>query len=226
MCSSKLDGGLGFRNLEAFNLVLLAKQLWRLLTGPGCLVSKVLKAKYFPRHHLFEAQVGVRPSFTWRSIIAARDLLRSSCRWRISLGHLVDVWKDPLIPRRLFASLLRILIVSRIYGLMISFWIPHKNGMWSSLTHCYPQRIVSVEFLAATKNYERSSGFSGLFFNGSSRLFKDLFVLAINSASQERSNGRGGSSCDERGNQITSASNIGNRFFGKEMSFRRLCDVT
>ncbi|KAL0377124.1 UNVERIFIED_CONTAM: hypothetical protein Scaly_0830000 [Sesamum calycinum] len=29
MCSSKLDGALGFRNLEAFNLALLGKQLWR-----------------------------------------------------------------------------------------------------------------------------------------------------------------------------------------------------
>ncbi|KAL0429071.1 UNVERIFIED_CONTAM: LINE-1 retrotransposable element O protein [Sesamum radiatum] len=100
MCTSKLKGGLGFRNLEAFNLALLAKQLWRLITRPQCLVSRVLKARYFPRHHLFEAQVGTRPSFTWRSIIAARDFLKSGCRWRIGSGHSVNVWKDPWIPRK------------------------------------------------------------------------------------------------------------------------------
>ncbi|KAK4381783.1 hypothetical protein Sango_2934000 [Sesamum angolense] len=77
MCSSKLDGGLGFRNLEAFNLAILAKQLQRLMTRPEWLVHKVLKAKYFPCNHIFKAQVGVRPSFMWRSIIAAHDLLRN-----------------------------------------------------------------------------------------------------------------------------------------------------
>ncbi|KAK4398115.1 putative ribonuclease H protein [Sesamum angolense] len=99
LCLSKLDGGLGFQNLEAFNLALLAKQLWRILSRPDCLVSKVLKAKYFPHNHIFEAHVGNRPSFTWRSIIAARELLKSGCRWRIGTGHSVDVWKDPWIPR-------------------------------------------------------------------------------------------------------------------------------
>ncbi|KAL0456254.1 UNVERIFIED_CONTAM: LINE-1 retrotransposable element O protein [Sesamum latifolium] len=54
MCTSKLKGGLEFRNLETFNLALLVKQLWHLITRPQCLVSKVLKARYFPRRHLLK----------------------------------------------------------------------------------------------------------------------------------------------------------------------------
>ncbi|KAL0454020.1 UNVERIFIED_CONTAM: hypothetical protein Slati_0741200 [Sesamum latifolium] len=39
LCSSKLDLGLDYRNLEAFNLALLAKQLWRILNRPDCLLK-------------------------------------------------------------------------------------------------------------------------------------------------------------------------------------------
>ncbi|KAL0424121.1 UNVERIFIED_CONTAM: putative mitochondrial protein [Sesamum radiatum] len=76
-----------------------AKQLWRLLSRPESLVSKVLKAKYYPRTHLFEAQIGTRPSYTWRSLFAALNLLKAGCRWRIRTGHSVNIWTDPWVPR-------------------------------------------------------------------------------------------------------------------------------
>ncbi|KAL0381479.1 UNVERIFIED_CONTAM: putative mitochondrial protein [Sesamum angustifolium] len=75
------------------------KAAWRLLSRPDSLVSKVLKAKYFPRSHLFEARLGAHPSYTWRSIWAAMDLFQAGCRWRISTRHAVRIWQDPWIPR-------------------------------------------------------------------------------------------------------------------------------
>lgn len=40
-------GGMGFKHLHAFNLSMLGKKGWRLVTNQDTMVSKVLKAKYF-----------------------------------------------------------------------------------------------------------------------------------------------------------------------------------
>lgn len=65
-----------FRDLEAFNFTFLAKQGWRLLQEPTSLVVKELKAKYSPNTTFLEAKGRTGISFTWRSILEVKELLK------------------------------------------------------------------------------------------------------------------------------------------------------
>ena len=76
LCKSKLKGGMGFRNLQAFNLAMLAKQGWRLLENPNSLVARMYRAKYYPYGDVLKASLGSSPSFTWRSIMQGLKVMR------------------------------------------------------------------------------------------------------------------------------------------------------
>ena len=81
MCALKDKGGLGFRDLKAFNLALLAKQGWRLQMNSHSLVHRVLKAHYFPETDFLHAELSTKPSFTWRSILAAQPVVNLGYHW-------------------------------------------------------------------------------------------------------------------------------------------------
>ena len=98
MCNPKAVGGLGFRDLKAFNLALLAKQGWRLLLNTNSLLHQVFKAKYFAEGSFLDAQLGSKPSFAWRSIWAAKGVLIDGLRWSIGDGESVHIWNDKWLP--------------------------------------------------------------------------------------------------------------------------------
>jgi len=91
----KSHGGLGFRDMEAFNLSMLGKQSWKLLTDSTSLLTRVLKAKYFTRKDFLDASLCDNPSFTWRSLWSTQHLLTLGYRWKIGDGTKINVWNMP-----------------------------------------------------------------------------------------------------------------------------------
>ncbi|XP_031121085.1 uncharacterized protein LOC116024331 [Ipomoea triloba] len=98
LCVPKKYGGLGFKDLRAFNLAMLGKQAWRFLTNPQSLVARIYKARYYPKTTFVDATIGGCPSFCWRSIMAAHELICSGVRRRIGNGNTTLIWGHPWLP--------------------------------------------------------------------------------------------------------------------------------
>ena len=99
MTRPKYSGGLGFRDIELFNLALLSRQAWRILTDPDSLSARVLRAKYHPGVDILNAEIGSAPSQIWRAIIEGRDVLKQGIIKRIGDGLTTHIWDQNWIPR-------------------------------------------------------------------------------------------------------------------------------
>jgi hypothetical protein len=101
LCTRKENGGLGFRDLHLFNLAMLARQGWRLISNLESLCAQVLRAKYFPDGNLLEVKEKPGISYSWRSIIRGVHALKEGLIWRVGDGTQIDIWSDPWIPDRI-----------------------------------------------------------------------------------------------------------------------------
>src|SRR4051812_42354816 len=77
MCIPTNKGGMGFRDIQCFNLALLAKQAWRPIENPDSLCAKILKAKYYPNDDLLNVNLKKKCSYTWQSITAGVETPKS-----------------------------------------------------------------------------------------------------------------------------------------------------
>jgi len=85
----KVFGGMGFKGLKAFNMAMVGKQAWKLVSSLESLITCLLKSKYFG------ASIGHIPSYVWRSIWSAKDVIRRGFQWSIGTGEHIPIWGHP-----------------------------------------------------------------------------------------------------------------------------------
>ena len=80
-----------FWDIQDFNLALLAKQAWRLIHNTHSLFYKVYKSRYFPNRSFMNAELGNNPSYVWRSLMTARDIITEGSVSRVGDGWYIEV---------------------------------------------------------------------------------------------------------------------------------------
>lgn len=87
-------GGLGFRDIQAFNQALLAKIDWRLITAPHCMFSRIILGKYCHKTSFQKKAPSSCISHGWRGILKGRDLLLQHLGKAIENGESTHLWSD------------------------------------------------------------------------------------------------------------------------------------
>ncbi|KAL5576375.1 hypothetical protein UlMin_018074 [Ulmus minor] len=98
LCSLKVCGGLGFKDLTIFNQALLGKQVSRFLQRSESLVARVFKAKYYPSSSIWETTASPNSSYIWKSILWGRNLVEKGLRWRVGNGSFISVYNSKWLP--------------------------------------------------------------------------------------------------------------------------------
>ncbi|CAN1798136.1 Uncharacterized mitochondrial protein AtMg00310 [Linum perenne] len=124
------EGGLGFRNFQAFNQALLAKQSWRILTQSDLLISMIYKGKYLHSSHFLEARKCSHPTWGWQSVLHGRDLLITSLLWQLGSNPVMSICRRAWVPGRLRPMIpVPRVPVAQIQHVQISSLL--QNGTWN-----------------------------------------------------------------------------------------------
>lgn len=62
------------------------------------LVSKLMKARNYPKSDFLNASLDSNPSYLWRSLLETQDTMKQGVRKRIGNGLTTTVWKVSSLP--------------------------------------------------------------------------------------------------------------------------------
>ena len=131
---------MGFRDLKAFNLALVAKQTWKIVQNPKSLLARIYKRRYYN-----SSTSSTSFSYGWKSIQEGKNLLQKGLvlqvRDGINIRVLEDFWLPGVPPRRLVSPCSH-------PNMIVSEIINHSTATWNvdKLNALFQHEDVDLKF--------------------------------------------------------------------------------
>lgn len=112
---------MGFKDLKSFNLALLAKQPWRMITETRVSHEQNLQVKILFSYplHLLDGRVRSDAFFLQKSMLQGLKIFKMGLRWRVGDRAHIKIWHDQLIPRSVNFKPLLYLLNLRVANLIL-----------------------------------------------------------------------------------------------------------
>ena len=98
LCTSKNNGGLGFRKAKKFNEVYIAKLTWMIASKRNSPCMVALRSKYKVTNSWLREEPRKFSSHTWRAVERVKILITKRACFLIGNGGSIDIWKEPWVP--------------------------------------------------------------------------------------------------------------------------------
>ena len=98
ICLPKSDGGLGFKRMHDFNLSLVAKLGWKLLSSSNCLWVNQLLSKYVKYGDFLSSPTPSTASWLWKGIQKIRPIIQEGACLRVSRFSSGPIWTSNWVP--------------------------------------------------------------------------------------------------------------------------------
>ena len=98
LCLQKTEGGMGFRDLYAFNKALLAKEAWKIEQNHHFLLARLYKGRYYNSLTFLQSTSSTTSSYGWKYTQARKELLKKGLIMKIVDGMNTRIWEDQWLP--------------------------------------------------------------------------------------------------------------------------------
>jgi hypothetical protein len=98
ICLPKEEGGLGFRRMHDFNLSLIAKLGWKLLSNSDCLWVNQLQKKYIKYGNFISSPNVSSSSWIWKGIQKVKPLISAGACLTVSRTSTASIWMTNWVP--------------------------------------------------------------------------------------------------------------------------------
>lgn len=126
MCRPSEEGGLGIRDITAFNEALMLKLVWNLAANKDKIWVAIMKAKYFPRGGFWGIQTSTRASKAWKEVQWLKEFFKETMRWQIGDGKEVCLvnqpWLEEWAVQRITTNVQRDTTVAEVFDSRIGAW--------------------------------------------------------------------------------------------------------